>query len=106
MSEIFKKVLTNSGVQITIILGGLAITIINLYIATTLSPIVNHINSVEAQVNELRIEQDADAASSAQMIPEFRVLQSQMADIKDDLHEMRNSQQRMENKIDSVLLNQ
>ena len=92
MNESIKKFFSHSTVQTWIVIGGLAITLVNLYIAYRISPLVQDINTLATKVeaNEVRDEK------ARTLVERFYVVEQQSKDIKERLV-------RMEDKIDGLL---
>lgn len=104
MGEILKKILTNSGFQILVASIGLLITLVNVFIASTLAPISTRIDSLAVQVEALDAKQELDDETLKDLIPDVKVIQEQVKNIRTDINEIKQGQIRMENKLDNLLL--
>lgn len=99
-----QKILENHGFQLTIILGGLVVTMVNVYIAYRLAPLTQDLAVVVKQVDaESQNLQDHKVADN-NIQTDFITTKTQVADILRRLGAMENTDIRIENKLDTLLL--
>ena len=99
--ELIKKIVQNGGVQIAVVLGGLAITLINLYLASVISPLASTITTLAKRVDaieERNIKVDP-------LVERFIVVEERSAQEAKDISEIKESQLRLEAKMDRVIEN-
>ncbi len=93
MNETFKKILSHSAVQITIVLGGVAITLVNAWIAFKLAPLAENIRDVAIRVSALETVHNED----------FKPLVNNYSSIYTSVQSIDRRIDRIENKVDTLL---
>jgi hypothetical protein len=84
VGNIFKKVLENNGLQIVLICGGLAVTLVNMYVATRLAPLEQNLTEVTRKADALTTQVSADE----KYFPQFVAVEQTTTDINVRLTEI------------------
>ena len=92
MNDFIKKVVEHSGVQMAVVLGGVAITLVNAFIALTLRPLADDISSVAQRVDAI----ESRSVASNDLIQRFIIVEAKVDDIQARTD-------RIENKVDIIL---
>ena len=98
MNGLFKKIIEHHGFQMAIVLGGVAVTLVNAYIATKLVPLANSIQSINVRVEAIE-KRNTNADS---LIERFIIVEQKLTDVQRRTERIEDSIIRIENKLDNI----
>lgn len=90
--------LTKNFVPLLIWVTGVAFYVYNMLQANQYSTV-----SLAKRVDAIELEQKTGSAQSAELVPQFRVVQEQIRTINSNIAEIKDRSSRMENKIDRII---
>ncbi len=76
--ETIKKIFQNSAVQIFIVVGGVAVTLVNMYIASRLAPISQRLDNIIVRVEAI----EQRSTENLPLIPRFIVVEEKVNNIE------------------------
>lgn len=83
--EQIKKILQNGAVQIIIVLGGVAITLVNLWITSILTPIKQDLSNLTQSVEAVETKQEVNS----ELLNRVVIVEQQVTDTREDVKEMK-----------------
>ena len=101
MNAVLKKVFSSGVVQVTVMLGGLALTLVNLYISSLVRPLADNIANIEARAQTL----EKYSEETKPLIERFYIAEEKTTQTAKDIAEIKESQLRLETKMDKVIEN-
>jgi len=96
----FINYIKSNTLTITIQVVGFIVIVLNLWLSTKLAPLAQNIDSLTRKADAL--ERKVDNQST--LIEHVDVIQQQVTDIKTNLDDLKDTQTRMDEKIDRILL--